>query len=578
MALERDSSHAFCRGAPAKHLRRLGDFDGDGNADMLLRHADWQWRYHPMAGGRVLAGAGEAPLTGNPAVAVAGVGDFNGDGKDDLLVRRASGSWHYYPMNGRRPLPGAGAAALPHDLAWRVAGVGDFSGDGKDDVLLRRLDGEWDWNDVQTRRHDEDWRYHAMDGRAVLGEGPAAGLNAEHPLTTWVAGVGDLDGDGRDDVLLRRLDGTWHYYPFHGGADGQSRLFAGHGAAALPNDLAWAVAGVADFDGDGKDDVLLRHEDGRWLHQPMDGRTVLEGGGSGHLPANPAVWAAGVGDLDGDGKAEVLTRHGHDHWNHYALDDTGAFALGGRADLPGESAWGVLSGGVAAPPRASAAIGEQALAAGADATLDLSEHFTDDQALAFEVASSDLDVVRVAVADGVLTLTAVADGVATVTARDADGHVVRQTFLVVAERVPGHLLGGEGRYEVPLLLAASSEGRQGFVRVINRRTRTERSPSRPWTTPARRAGGPRCRWAPDGRFTSTPTTWRTAIRTRTFPAARGCRAEATGACAWTPSSTWRCSPTRAPRPASSPRCTRRWAWPARATRWCSSTRAATRAK
>ena len=72
-----------------------------------------------------------------------------------------------------------------------------------------------------------------------------------------------MNGDGRDDALLRRLDGTWHYYPFHGNADGGSGLFAGHGAVALPNDPAWAVAGVADFDGDGRDDVLLRHEDGR---------------------------------------------------------------------------------------------------------------------------------------------------------------------------------------------------------------------------------------------------------------------------------------------------------------------------
>ena len=87
--------------------------------------------------------------------------------------------------------------------------------------------------------------------------------------------MGDLNGDGKDDALLRRLDGTWHYYPFHGGADGRSWPIAGYGAVALPNDLAWALAGVADFNGDSKADVLLRHEDGRWRYHRMDGRATV---------------------------------------------------------------------------------------------------------------------------------------------------------------------------------------------------------------------------------------------------------------------------------------------------------------
>ncbi len=429
VALERRSAHAFCAGAPAKHLRRLADFDGDGGADVLLRHADGHWRYFPMAGGRVLPSGGAANrVTLNAAWQTAGVGDFDGDGRADILMRLANGRWRYYPMDGRQVLPGNGGAALPADPAWRTAGVGDFDGDGKADVLVRRLDGQWDGET------GERWRYHLMDGRAVRGAGQPAGLANEHPLTSWVAAIGDLNGDGRDDALLRRLDGTWHYYPFHGNADGESGLFAGHGAVALPNDPAWAVAGVADFDGDGRDDVLLRHEDGRWLHRRMNGRALLEGGGVGDLPADATVWTAGVGDMDGDGRAEVLTRHGHDGWAYYAVDGNGAFAYGGTVALASASAWGVLAGGVAAPPRATAAIADLPLATGADTTLDLADHFANVQTLTFEAASSNADVVRASIAAGALTLTAVADGRATVTvtAVDADGHAVRQTFLVVA--------------------------------------------------------------------------------------------------------------------------------------------------
>ena len=84
------------------------------------------------------------------------------------------------------------------------------------------------------------------------------------------------------------------------------------------------------------------------------------------------------------------------------------------------------------PPLAIAPVPSQPLAIGSDATLDLSRHFSDDQTLSFEVASSDANVVRVSVTGNVLTLAPVAEGYATVTvtARDPEGYVVRQTFQV----------------------------------------------------------------------------------------------------------------------------------------------------
>ena len=85
------------------------------------------------------------------------------------------------------------------------------------------------------------------------------------------------------------------------------------------------------------------------------------------------------------------------------------------------------------PPLAIAPVPSQPLAIGSDATLDLSRHFSDDQTLAFEIASSDANVVRVSVTGNVLTLAPVAEGYATVTvtARDPEGYVVQQTFQVL---------------------------------------------------------------------------------------------------------------------------------------------------
>ena len=302
------------------HLRNLGDFDGDGRDDVLLRHEDGRWHYYRMDGRQVLTGSGSASLTPNPTVAVAGIGDFNGDGKDDVLMRRANGTWYYYPMNGRRVGPGRGDAGLTANLAWQVAGIGDFDGDGKDDVLLRHEDGRW--------------HYYRMDGRQVLSGSGAAGLTPN--ATVAVAGIGDFNGDGRADVLARRANGTWYYYPMDG-----RRSISGRGEARLTADLAWQVAGIGDFDGDGKDDVLLRHEDGRWHYYRMDGRQVLSGSGAAGLTPNATVAVAGIGDMNGDGRADVLMRRSNGTWYYYPMDGRRSISGRGEASLTADAAWAV---------------------------------------------------------------------------------------------------------------------------------------------------------------------------------------------------------------------------------------------
>ena len=58
----------------------------------------------------IRAQRGTANLTTNLDWRVAGIGDLNGDGRDDVLLRHVNGSWHYYPMNGRFHIR-AGSAA-----------------------------------------------------------------------------------------------------------------------------------------------------------------------------------------------------------------------------------------------------------------------------------------------------------------------------------------------------------------------------------------------------------------------------------------------------------------------------------
>ncbi len=308
------------------YRRALGDFNGDGREDVLLRHQDGRWYYYPMNGRRHVAGRGTANLTRNLEWSVAGIGDFDGDGRDDVLLRKpGNGAWYYYPMNGRRHVAGRGTANLTRNLEWSVAGIGDFDGDGRDDVLLRKPgNGAWYYYPMNGRRH-------------VAGRGTA---NLTRNLEWSVAGIGDFDGDGRDDVLLRKPgNGVWYYYPMNG-----RRHMAGRGVANLTRNLEWSVAGIGDLNGDGRDDVLLRKPgNGRWYYYPMNGRRHMAGRGVANLTSNLEWSVAGIGDLNGDGRDDVLLRKpGNGRWYYYPMNGRRHMAGHGSANLTSNRAWGGL--------------------------------------------------------------------------------------------------------------------------------------------------------------------------------------------------------------------------------------------
>ena len=339
--------------------RHLGDFNGDGRDDVLLRRDDGHWYYYAMDGRRYIPGEqGAANLTRNPGYRVAGIGDFDGDGKADVLMRHTDGRWYFYAMDGRRYIPGRqGPANLTRNLRYQVAGIGDFNGDGADDVLMRRDDGHW--------------YYYPMNGRRyVSGEqGPA---NLTRNLDYRVAGIGDFDGDGKDDVLMRRDDGRWYHYAM----DGRRYVPGRQGIADLTRNLAYRMAAVGDFDGDGKDDVLLRRDDGHWYHYGMDGRRYIRGTqGAADLTRNLAYEVAGVGDLDGDGSDDVLMRNLSGVWYYYPMQGRSYVRGGqGRANLSARLAWSVASPihrPVANEAPVLAIIADRSIAVGESARVDI---------------------------------------------------------------------------------------------------------------------------------------------------------------------------------------------------------------
>jgi len=278
------ATFAFSPVVPAKR----GDFNGDGKADLLWRHAQSGEVQVWLMNGAAITASGSPFTVPDPNWKIVGVGDFDGDGKADLFWRRdGSGDTYVWFMNGLA-IAGAAPSFALADTNWKVEGVGDFDGDGKADLLWRHaLSGEvYVW---------------LMNGASIA----ASGSPFTVPDLNWkIVGVGDFDGDGKADVLWRHAVTGQTYVWFMNGL-----AIAGSAPSFEVADTNWKVQGVGDFDGNGKADVLWRHalsgEVYVWL---MNGAAITASGSPFTVP-DPDWKIVGVGDLDGDGKADVLWRH-----------------------------------------------------------------------------------------------------------------------------------------------------------------------------------------------------------------------------------------------------------------------------
>ncbi len=215
----------------------LGDVNGDGVPDYLVGEASFVVNCVSGATGATIWQFDSSNTQDNAIVLSPVTGDATGDGIPDAIVGAMGFGWGngggYVTIldgvTGTQVQLFTGDSLLSYGK--EVSFVGDLNGDARDEIAVHNGSGML-------------WVYDAASGAVI------------HSYSTGfrrgLCGVGDQDGDGVPDFASSQAG----YAKVYSGASGAVIRTYDLTAIALPNGTKWLTP-VADLDGDGKQELLI---------------------------------------------------------------------------------------------------------------------------------------------------------------------------------------------------------------------------------------------------------------------------------------------------------------------------------
>jgi RHS repeat-associated protein len=266
-------------------MNTLGDFGGDGKADVLWRHTSGGHVYlQPMDG--------FTPLSGDFIYAepnldwrIVAQGDVDGDRKQDIVWWNQTTGQTFIQLIDGLTIKASGVVYTEPNTAWRIVAAKDLDGDLKSDLV-------W-WNSTTGLVYVQ-----YLDGLTLK----TAAYAVAQPSADWkLVGTGDATGDGKADLLWRNA------------VTGQVKLQtdvaqAGTVIYTEPN-LDWKILAMADLNGDGRSDIVWKNSTtGQVFGQLLNGTTVTASAVI-YTEPNQNWKLVHTADFNGDGKSDLLWRN-----------------------------------------------------------------------------------------------------------------------------------------------------------------------------------------------------------------------------------------------------------------------------